>query len=314
VESLGISITGETRSDLLCYCPFHSNTDSPAFTISKTSGLYLCHNSSCQSRGSLDRLVMLLSNKNVIEATRYIAVRRNESSTTLSEVISNIDSTHEVRFIEQGKIDFLVSNFNSSDKAREYMFGRGFNEETLKYFEAGFDPSMNMITVPIHDAKGNVIGVNGRSIEGKQFKLTRSIARNSIWFNIHRAKTCGGTAIVFESQFDVMKVHQAGFPNGVCSFGSHISAEQARMLQRYFDRVIIMTDADEAGRKSGHTLSGMLRNTKVEWAIHDWGVIYPRDAKDAGDLTEEEIRHCINNAVSDVAYKSYRQLAQTSRV
>jgi 5S rRNA maturation endonuclease (ribonuclease M5) len=89
-----------------------------------------------------------------------------------------------------------------------------------------------------------------------------------------------------------------------------VSREQAALLARHFDRVIIMTDADKPGRKSGHNLSAMLRGScRVEWAIHDWGVIYPGDAKDAGDMTEEEIAYVIKNAVSDVAYKSYKNLA-----
>jgi DNA primase len=274
----------------------------------------MCHNSACQARGGLDRLVMLKSDKSPVEALRYISARQRSESSSLSEIVSSIESEEEVRVLDQSKLDALVSNFRKSKRAQDYMESRGFNPETLSYFDVGYDPGQDMIVVPIHDLKGNPIGVNGRSIEGKRFKLTKSIPRNSIWFNIHRVKAMGGTAIVFESQFDVMRVHQAGFPNGVCSFGSYVSAEQARLLQRYFDRIIIMTDADAPGRKSGHALSGMLRNTKIEWAIYDWGVIYPHGAKDAGDLTEDEIRHCITNSVSDAAYKSYKQLAQPSRV
>jgi DNA primase len=311
-----VSIVSETRTDLLCYCPFHANSDSPAFTISKQSGLYMCHNAACQGNhgGNLERLVMLKSSKNPIEALRFIANKQSESTVSLAETIKDFDVEPEHRIIPQKKIDELVDGYQNSKRAISYMESRGFIPETTSYFEVGYDRGMDMVVVPIHDLRGNVIGVNGRSVEGKRFKLSKSIERNNILFNLHRARRMGGTAIVFESQFDVMKVHQAGFPNGVCFFGSHVSRAQAGILQRYFDRVIIMTDADAAGRKSGHTLSGMLRNKRVEWAIHDWGVIYPHGAKDAGDLNEDEIRHCINNAVSDVAYKSYKQLAQPSKV
>jgi DNA primase len=257
---------------------------------------------------------MVKSTKNPIEAIRFIATRQSESSASLSDTIKDFDVEHKHRIIPQKNIDKLVDNYRSSKRATGYMESRGFIPTTTDYFEVGYDPGMDMIVVPIHDLTGNVIGVNGRSVEGKRFKLSRSIERNNILFNVHRARKMGGTAIVFESQFDVMKTHQAGFPNGVCFFGSHVSKSQAHILQRSFDRIIIMTDADAAGRKSGHNLSAMLRNKKVEWAIHDWGVIYPHGAKDAGDLTEDEIRHCINNAVSDVAYKSYRQLAQPAKV
>lgn len=257
---------------------------------------------------------MLKSSKNPIEAIRFIATKQSESTLDLAEIIKDFDVEPEYRVIPQEKIDVLVENFRSSERAQEYMESRGFIPETASHFEVGYDPSQDMVVVPIHDLRGNVIGVNGRSVQGKRFKLSKNIERNKILFNLHRARRMGGTAIVFESQFDVMKVHQAGFPNGVCFFGSHVSREQVSMLQRYFDRIIIMTDADEAGRKAGHNISGLLKNKKVEWAIYDWGVIYPHGAKDAGDLSEEEIRYCVNNSVSDVAYKSYKQLAHTARV
>jgi DNA primase len=272
----------------------------------------MCHNPSCSanSGGSLERFVALKSGKSPVEAVRFIAAQRAGSVSDLSSIVSSLTEDRPVRLVPQEKLDELRDAYLSSSRAQEYMASRGFDDETTEIFEVGYDRGMDMVIVPIHNAKGEPIGVNGRSIEGKRFKLTRSLERNSVLFNLHRARRQGGTAIVFESQFDVMKAHQSGFPNGICFFGSHISKEQAGSLQRNFDRVIIMTDADEAGRKAGHNLSAMLRNTAVEWAIWDWGVIYPDGAKDAGDMTEEQIRHCINNAVSDVAYKSYRQLAK----
>jgi hypothetical protein len=41
------------------------------------------------------------------------------------------------------------------------------------------------------------------------------------------------------------------------------------------------------------------------WASYEYGKIYPHDAKDAGDMTDEEIKACIRNSVSDIEYKSW---------
>jgi len=41
------------------------------------------------------------------------------------------------------------------------------------------------------------------------------------------------------------------------------------------------------------------------WASHEYGKIYPHDAKDAGDMTDEEIKACVINAVSDIEYRSW---------
>jgi 5S rRNA maturation endonuclease (ribonuclease M5) len=256
------------------------------------------------------KLVLLLSKRSDMEALRFIAKKGSETAKPLVEKLAALEFEDRWPILPQIKVDELADNLWNDQRALDYLRKeRGFEDDTLRAFEVGYDPEKDMVVVPIHDRNGNPIGVNGRSVVGKQFKLSRRIPRNKVLFNMHRAKQAGGTAIVCESQFDVMRIHQAGFPNAVCALGSYISKEQAALLQRYFDRVIIMMDADKPGRKAGHTLSAMLRSMRVEWAIHDWGVIYPHGAKDAGDMTDEEIRYVINNAVSDVAYKSYKSLA-----
>jgi hypothetical protein len=66
-----------------------------------------------------------------------------------------------------------------------------------------------------------------------------------------------------------------------------------------------MTDADVAGRELGSAIADKLRNKDILWASYEYGKIYPHEAKDAGDMTDEEIKVCINNAVSDIEYKSW---------
>lgn len=310
--SLGLDVVAETYSDFLCYCPFHANTDSPAFTVGVNNGLWLCFNPTCEGNkgGNLKQLVLMLSDRTDMEALRFIDKKGKETHRPLSERLSAMKAEEHWPILPQMKIDELHSNLWSYQPALDYMVGeRGFSEQTLVDFEVGWEPDKEMIVVPIHDADGNPLGVNGRSIVGKRFKLSKRMPRNQILFNTHRAKQEGGTVIVCESQFDTMRIHQAGFPNAVCFLGSHISKEQAHIIRRYFDRVIIMTDADKPGRKVGHTLSAMVRGMRVEWAIWDWGVIYPHGAKDAGDMTDDEIRSVLQNSVSSVAYKSYRDLS-----
>lgn len=307
VESLGIDVVAETEKAFLCYCPFHHNSDTPAFAVNKTDGTYICFNASCSAArgGGLPRLVMAKSDKEYMSAIRFIAKKGGETERPLEMKLEALRAEEHLPMLPQMKIDELVENLWKDQAALDYLKGRGFEEQTLKDFEVGYDPGKDMVVVPIHDEHGNPIGVNGRSVEGKRFKLTKRIPRNKILFNLHRAKQTG-TAIICESQFDVMRIHQAGYPNAVAFLGSYISGDQAYLLRRYFERVIIMTDADKAGRKMGHNLVAMLRGMKVEWAIWDWGVIYPHDAKDAGDMTDEEIRKVIENAVSHVAYVTYK--------
>jgi hypothetical protein len=66
-----------------------------------------------------------------------------------------------------------------------------------------------------------------------------------------------------------------------------------------------MTDADQAGRELGKSIVHKLKFKDLLWASYEYGKIYPHDAKDAGDMTDEEIKTCIKNSVSDIEYRSW---------
>jgi len=308
IESLGVNISGDTTTDFICFCPFHSNSYSPAFTISKTTGLYMCHNPSCTAGrgGNLIKMMVLLGDKGPMEARRIIAMKSSLSGKSLLDQIIELQDETDIKVIDPSLVPTMEHNYHQSDRAKSYMESRGLDQKTTGAFHVGYDPKSDMVLVPIFNHQGEPVGFNGRTIEGKRFRLSKGLPRNEMLFNLHNAKRYGGTVIVCESQFDVMKIHQSGFPNAVCLLGSSISDRQIYLLQRYFNRIIIMTDADPAGRKAGHTLCEKLRGVAIEWAIWDWGVVYPHDAKDVGDMTVDEIRHCIKKAVSDISYRTYR--------
>ena len=61
------------------------------------------------------------------------------------------------------------------------------------------------------------------------------------------------------------------------------------------------------GRSLGEKMNKALPGKSIKWAAYDYGVVYPHGAKDAGDMTMEEIQKCINNAVSDLEYLMWKQ-------
>jgi len=52
----------------------------------------------------------------------------------------------------------------------------------------------------------------------------------------------------------------------------------------------------------GNNIFNKLRNKDILWASYEYGKIYPHNAKDAGDMTDEEIKLCINNSASHIEY------------
>ena len=306
LKGIGLDIHGETGNDFLCLCPFHSNRNTPSFSVSKESGKFICFNPACGETGTVNDLVKRVLHKNDFEAIRYIANKETESLNNFDEVLEDILSEKpQFEEFSQETLDKLYNELGNSNAARDYLKARGINEESIHYFKLGYSSNMNMVITPVHSPDGIPIGLVGRSIEGKSFKNSTNLAKSKTLFNIHRAKKIGDQVIIVESNFDAIRIHQAGFPNVVATLGGFLSPEQHYLLNRYFNRIIIMTDADKAGRELGYSISSKLRNKDILWASHEYGKIYPHEAKDAGDMTAEEIVSCIKNAVSDIEYRSW---------
>ena len=306
VKEIGLDIAGETDIELSFYCPFHSNRHSASCSISKTTGAWLCFNPSCGESGSIIELVKRVLHKNDFEAMRFVYSKETEVLSNFDEMLNDILSDKpDFEEFPQDSLDRLHADLHGNKTARDYFNSRGINQESMDYFKLGYSNSMGMVIVPVHSPDGIPVGLVGRSISEKRFKNSTNLPKNKTMFNIHRAKRVGDTAIIVESSFDAIRVHQAGFPNVIATLGGHISSENVNLINRYFNKIIIMTDADLAGRELGNSISSRLKNKDLLWASYSYGKIYPHDAKDAGDMTEEEIKSCIKNAVSNIEYQSW---------
>lgn len=326
----GVDVDYDTAHDFVCYCPFHGNTHSPSFSVSRTSGSYICFNGSCNETGNLVELVKKVTKKGEFEARRLIAQAKTDATSDFSARLKKALS-HEPEFIEfpQRTIDRLVEEFWATPKAIEYMHGRGFEDATLKEFEIGYSGKQGLITVPMHNATGMPIGVIGRtpSDDDKRFKNSPKLPTSKTLYNIHRAKKFGGVGVVVEASFDVQRVSQAGHGATVGCLGGNMSPFHLQQLDRYFDTIVIMTDFDKKqftidcarcrrnnkklcvghnpGRDLGMKIATGLPHKRVLWASYESRIVFPHDAKDPGQITDAEIRQCIKNAVTNFEYQSW---------
>jgi DNA primase len=307
LKSIGLDIVGETSNDFLCYCPFHSNRHTSSFSVSREKGAFICFNPSCGEAGTLLELVKRVMHKNDFESMRFISAKETESLENFDELLAETmeDKPMFEEFSEE-ILKKLYTDLVSTTVGKEYFYSRGINQQSIVDFDLGYSQNMGMVTVPVHSPDGMPIGIVGRSIEGKSFKNSTNLPKSKTMFNVHRAKKIGDHVIVVESSFDAIRIHQAGFPNVVATLGGFLSKEQHHILNRYFNRITIMTDTDLAGRELGLSIANKLRMKDVLWASYEYGKIYPHEAKDAGDMTDEEIKACIKNAVSDIEYRSWK--------
>ena len=327
LKDIGINLVSETGNDFTALCPFHSNRFSPAFSISKYSGDYICFSPECGVRGKLVDLIMKTTSRNEFEAARLIAKRSIVSSGKFVEELESImEKKPAFNEFSQDVLDRLAHQMWQVVGGREYLNGRGFEDQTIMHFDIGYSVKEDMVTVPVHSPDSLPIGLIGRGVKDKIFKNSYKLQKSKTLFNIHRAKKSGGTAIITEASFDVAKIYQAGFGDaGVALMGGTLSKEQQYLLNRYFSKIIIFTDFDD---KSGHVNSGFCRkcdpspctghnpgrdlgisiadklgNKEILWAAYEPNVqLYPDGCKDATDMTDEQVAQCIKNAMPHYEY------------
>lgn len=305
LKSIGVDIIAETGNDFLCLCPFHGNRNTPSFSVSKERGAFICFNPSCGESGSIIDIVKRLTERNEFEAIRFIKIKEIENEVDFEDTLSNVlEEKPDFEEFSQETLDRLHADLAGNKDARDYLQSRGIDEESMKHFCLGYSNSMGMVITPVHSPDGMPVGLVGRSVSEKRFKNSNGLPKNKTMFNIHRAKKLGGIVVVVESNFDAIRVHQAGFPNVVATLGGHISNDNISLLNKYFTKIIIMTDSDEAGRSLGKNIASKLRNKEVLWAMYDDETLYPHGAKDVGDMNDAEIKQCISNAIPHFQYSN----------
>lgn len=119
-----------------------------------------------------------------------------------------------------------------------------------------YDRYRGRVMFPIFDLRGNVAAFGGRVLTDEKPKYintsdTPVYHKSSGLFAMNLAKnTQSRQLILAEGYMDVIALHQAGFSNAIASLGTSLTQEQARIIRRYADEVVICYDSDEAGQKA----------------------------------------------------------------
>lgn len=282
INSCGLEVITETSTELILYCPFHHNIDTPSFSINKRNGLWQCFNPSCGKSGRFSELTKVLKGKEY-------SLREDLSYSEVASVwgVKSEDNNKSMS-VRNIKIDYDDSS--QVEKLR-YLIDRGFSVDTLEYFRVGFSKKRNRIVIPVFDTQYVIVGFIGRAIEDSPMKYlySRGFQRRFSLFNIQNTLTYD-TIIVAEGSLDAMKIHQAGFHNVVATLGAKLSPEQGDMLNRYFDNIIIFADNDAAGSELKSAIIDRCPRKGIRV------VEYPEGIKDPGEMSEEQIINCIEKS------------------
>lgn len=162
-----------------------------------------------------------------------------------------------------------------SNDLYRYLKSKNYSDEILR--QSGlfnvderrgmYDKFWNRVIFPIMDVNNRVIGFGGRVMGDAKPKYLNSPetkifdkSRNLYGLNIARTSR-KKNLIICEGYMDVISMHQAGFNNAVASLGTALTSQQASLLKRYTDEVLIIYDSDEAGVKAALRAIPMLKTT-----------------------------------------------------
>ena len=91
-----------------------------------------------------------------------------------------------------------------------------------------------------------------------------------------------------------MSLHQAGFDSAVASLGTSLTPEQARLISRYKNEVVIAYDADAAGQKASQRAIGILE--KLELKVR---VLTVKGAKDPDEFIKAKGAEAFQNLLAE---------------
>jgi DNA primase len=278
LNGAGVDVEAEFGNELIVFCPYHNNNRTPAGEVSKEHGRFFCFG--CQTTKSLEEFIMFMTGRSYFETLRYI---KSKGSEVNLESVINKTLYSPPDFVQYDEV--LIKRLNNqaleSPRAIRYFEGRKITKESMLKFNLGFSEKQDSVTVPMHSPDGMCIGFVARTIEGKEFKNTPGLPKSKILFNLHRVKTSNVVYIV-ESSFDAIRLDQVGFP-AVATLGANVSVSQIRLLEKYFNNVVLVADNDEAGK--------IMIEKLVEKLGHIVTVInLDKKYKDIGDMDDDAIK------------------------
>jgi DNA primase len=123
----------------------------------------------------------------------------------------------------------------------------------------GSDFFSQRLVIPIRDERGQPLAFTARTVRADEQRKyinspeTPAYVKGRVIFGLDLARdeiTRRGHAVMMEGQFDVITAHQFGLQNAVASSGTALTDEQVRLVKRFTDELVLVFDADRAGRSA----------------------------------------------------------------
>lgn len=264
-------------------CPFHDD-HSPSMSVSPDKQIYTCF--SCGATGnvftfvseyehiSFIEAVKLLGNKLGYNLTTHEKVNTNSEDLKIYEIASKFYQNNLNSSLGKKAIEYLENRGLNRETIKKFGIGLSLSKSNLtdllinkgikldKLIELGLSNTMsndlflNRIMFPLYDLSGNVVAFSGRIYNMKDSskyintKETSIFKKGNLLYNYHNAREHlkkNDYVIIMEGFMDVIRASTVGINNCVATMGTAFTKEQASIIRKMTDNVILCFDGDKAG-------------------------------------------------------------------
>jgi DNA primase len=141
-----------------------------------------------------------------------------------------------------------------------------------------YDRFRDRVIFPIRDPVGRCVAFGGRVLPGAppdsakyiNSPETQLFSKSSMLYGLDTAREAMGRsrrAVVVEGYTDCLAARQVGIDDVVAVLGTALGDKHAKLLRRYVDRIVLVLDGDDAGRRRTDEILDVLLAEAVDLRI-----------------------------------------------
>jgi len=173
--------------------------------------------------------------------------------------------------------DWLLRQAVAAGMARDELVRAGLAVE--REDKSGhYDRFRGRVIFPIRDPQGRCVAFGGRVLPGERPDVAKYInspetplfSKSSMLYGLDTARdalAASRRAIVVEGYTDCLAARQAGIDDVVAVLGTALGTRHAKLLRRYADRIVLVLDGDDAGRRRANEVGETLLAEPIDVRI-----------------------------------------------
>ncbi len=141
-----------------------------------------------------------------------------------------------------------------------------------------YDRFRDRVMFPIRDPLGRCVAFGGRVLPGAPPDSAKYInspetalfSKSSMLYGLDTAREAMGRsrrAVVVEGYTDCLAARQVGIDDVVAVLGTALGERHAKLLRRYVDRIVLVLDGDDAGRRRADEILDVLLAEPIDLRI-----------------------------------------------